>query len=108
MRTRVTFRHMESVPDLESHAYACLDRIMKALDYEPSPRNVELVLSPGRPHAHHCAELLIKTPHIDLVIKKEGPHLYQLIDLACDIAYRKIHEEKERMIDGRKSAKIRP
>jgi ribosome-associated translation inhibitor RaiA len=105
MRTRVTFRHMDSEPDLENHAYAALERVTKALEHEPSPHNVDLVLSPGRPHAHHQVELLILTPHINIVVKEEGPHMYQLIDHVCDIAYRKIHEHKERMIDERRAVK---
>ncbi len=98
MRKRVTFRHMESEPDLESHAYSALDKIEQALNHERSPINLDLVLSPGRPHAHHSVELLIKTPNHDLVIKEEGPHMYQLIDKACDVAYRKIHEQKDKVI----------
>ena len=102
MRTRVTFRHMDSVPDLENHARTALDRVIKALEHEPSPRNVDLILEAGRTHAHHSVELLVSCPNVNLVIKEEGPHMYQLIDLACDIAYRKIHEAKERVIDERR------
>lgn len=104
MRTRVTFRHMDSVPDLESHANTALGRVVKALENEPSPRNIDLILEAGRTHAHHAVELLVSCPNVNLVIKEEGPHMYQLIDLACDIAYRKIHEQKKKVIDARKRA----
>jgi hypothetical protein len=42
---------------------------------------------------------------VNLVIKEEGPHMYQLIDYACDIAYRKIHEQKERTLEERKASR---
>lgn len=103
MRKRVVFRHMEATPDIENYAYAALERVMGALEHERTPINVDLILSPGRPHAHHAVELLIKTPNYDVICKEEGPHLYQLLDLACDIAYRQIHEQKKRNLDGRKS-----
>ncbi len=102
MRKRVTFRHMETEPDLETHAYTALDRIEMALEHEQSPINLDLVLSPGRPHAHHQVELLIKTPNHDFVIKEEGPHMYQLIDKACDVAYRKIHDHKDKLVSAQR------
>lgn len=98
MRKRVTFRHMETEPDLETHAYSVLDKIEAALSGENTPINLDLVLSPGRPHAHHLVELLVKTPHHDLVIKEEGPHMYQLMDKACDVACRKIHDQKDKLV----------
>lgn len=103
MHKRVTFRHMEPVADLENHAQVALDAVIEALSSERTPIYIDLVLSPGRPHAHHQVELLVKSPNYDLICKEEGPHMYQLIDLACDIVCRKIREQKKRMINERRT-----
>ena len=100
---KITFRHMDATPDIKNYAEAALDRVMKALSHESSPIYVDLILTPGRPHAHHEVELLVKTPHYNIVCKETGPHFFQLLDMVSDIAYRKIHEEKERLLNERRN-----
>jgi ribosome-associated translation inhibitor RaiA len=95
---KITFRHMEATADIENYANAALERVMDALKHERSPIQVDLVLTPGRPHAHHEVELLIKTPNHNVICKEEGPHFYQILDKACDLAYRKIHEQKKELL----------
>ncbi len=98
MHKRVTMRHMDHVPDVENYAHDALERIIQALNGEKSPIYLDLIVEPGRPHAHHQVELLIKTPSLNIVYKEEGLHVFQLIDRACDMAYKKIHEEKKKRI----------
>lgn len=103
MHKRITMRHMDHAPDVENYAHDALEKILNALEGEKTPVYVDLILEPGRPHAHHAAELLIKTPSFSVVFKQEGPHIFQLIDRVCDLAYRKIHEEKKKKINDRRS-----
>jgi ribosome-associated translation inhibitor RaiA len=104
MNKKITFRHMDHVPDVDNYANGALERIVDALSNERSPVTIELVLSPGRPHAHHEVELLVKSPNYHIICKEEGPHFFQLIDKACDVVYRKIHERKKQLLDERKHA----
>ena len=99
---KITFRHMDATPDIKNYAEEALARVEAALEHERSPIYIDLVLEPGRPHAHHSVELIIKTPNHNIICREEGPHFFQLLDIACDLAYRKIHEQKERMNDERK------
>lgn len=103
---KITFRHMDPTPDIKNYADAALERVMHALEGERTPVDVHLIIEPGRPHAHHQVELLIKTPHYNVISKEEGPHPYQLLDRACDLACRKIHEQKKRLLDGKKKDDI--
>jgi|SRR5579859_4648473 len=105
MDRRITMRHMDHVPDVENYANDALDRVADALENEKEPIYIYLTIDPGRPHAHHQVELLIKSPNYNIVYKQEGPHVFQLIDRACDMAYRKIHEERKKQVKNRKNGK---
>ena len=105
MHRRVTMRHMTHVPDVENYANDALERVVDALRDEKEPIYLDFIIEPGRPHAHHQVELLIKSPNYSIVYKEEGPHVFQLIDRACDMAYRKIHEEKKKHVKARKKGK---
>ena len=107
MQRKITMRHMDHSPDVENYAHAALDRITNALEHERTPRYVELIITPGRPHAHHEVELLIKTPNYNFCFKQEGPHTFQLIDRVCDLAYAKIHDEKKKRVQERKNNGIK-
>jgi ribosome-associated translation inhibitor RaiA len=67
MHKRITFRNMEHSPAMEGYANNLLAKIEDFLQKEGTPQYIDLVLEPSKNHAHHRAELRIKTPHFDLI-----------------------------------------
>lgn len=102
METKFTFRHMEASSVIEDYANKQLKKVYEFLTNEREPIYVELTFEPSKVHAHHKVELLVKSPHYDLVAHREGPEFYDLIDKVVDIMYHNLHEEKRRNIDDRK------
>ena len=102
MNAKITFRHMERSQVIEDYAERQLQKVYEFLSNERDPVYVELTFEPSKVHAHHRVELLVKSPHYDLIAHREGPEFYDLIDKVVDIMYHNLHEEKRREIDERK------
>jgi ribosomal subunit interface protein len=102
MNAKITFRHMERSQVIEDYAERQLQKVYEFLSNEREPVYVELTFEPSKVHAHHRVELLVKSPHYDLITHREGPEFYDLIDKVVDIMYHNLHEEKRREIDERK------
>ncbi len=102
MNAKITFRHMERSQVIEDYAERQLQKVYEFLSNEREPVYVELTFEPSKVHAHHRVELLVKSPHYDLIAHREGPEFYDLIDKVVDIMYHNLHEEKRREIDERK------
>jgi ribosomal subunit interface protein len=102
MNKRITFRHMEPTPVIEEFAQKHLERLDKLLENERTPIYIDLVLEAFPNHAHQRVELLVKTPHYDLVAHHEGPEMYQEIDRVVDIMMRELRKAKERFNDEQK------
>jgi len=102
MDKKITFRHMEPTPVIEEFAYKHLERLDKLLEGERTPIYIELVLEAFPNHAHQRVELLVKTPHFDLVAHHEGAEMYQEIDRVIDIMMQQIRRAKERFNDDQK------
>jgi len=102
METKFTFRHMDHSDVIKDYADRQLKKVLEFLSNEREPIYLDLIFSPSDVHAHHNVELLVKTPHYDLVAHREGPEFYDLIDKVVDIMYHNLHEEKRKAIDERK------
>jgi ribosomal subunit interface protein len=102
METKFTFRHMEASTVIEDYANRQLSKVYEFLTNEREPIYIEVTFSPSKVHAHHDVELLVKSPHYDLIAQREGPEFYDLIDKVVDIMYHNLHEEKRKKIDERK------
>jgi ribosome-associated translation inhibitor RaiA len=98
MHKRVLYRHIEKTPVLEEFTTKHLEKIAQALKSEPSPIYIDFTLQAYPDHAHNEAEIIVKTPHYDLVAHKEGPDLYQEINKVTETMLQEIRNAKEEKI----------
>ena len=103
MHRKIVFRHMDHSGPMEQHADQQLKKLEKLLEHEPTPIVIDLILEPSKVHSHHRVELIIKTKHYDRVVHSEGPKFYEVLDHVIDVMYRKLHEDKQRLVDERKT-----
>jgi ribosomal subunit interface protein len=103
MTRRIAFRHIDSTPVLEEFAHKHLDKLHKFLDHERAPVSIDLVLDVATVHAHHKAELRVKTPDYDLIAHHEGPDMYQEIDRVVDIMLGEIRRVKNKLMHERRT-----
>jgi ribosomal subunit interface protein len=103
MTRRIAFRHIDSTPVLEEFANKHLDKLQKFLEHERTPVSIDLVLDAATVHAHHKAELRVKTPDYDLVAHHEGPDMYQEIDHVTDIMLGEIRRAKDKLMHERRT-----
>jgi ribosomal subunit interface protein len=97
MEKRILFRHMEHSKVLEEYANEQLAKIEHFLENEREPIYIGLTFEPSKVHAHHKVELLVKTPHYDLISSYEhkGEAFYETLDRVIDVMYRELHEKKK-------------
>lgn len=105
MNKRITFRAMDHSTVIEDYANKRLAKIEHFLENEPTPIHVDLTFTASKTREHHHIELRVKSPHYDLISDYEhnGTDFYVALDHVIDLMYRRLHEEKERRIDKRKS-----
>jgi ribosomal subunit interface protein len=99
MNKRITFRNMEHSPAMEGYANNLLAKIEEFLQNDGTPQNIDLVLEASKTHAHHKAELRVKTPRYELYSSYEGSDMYAVIDRVCDVMYLNLHEENKKIRD---------
>ena len=97
MPKRITFRNMEHSAAMEAYANKLLEKIEEFLEKEQPPCYIDFVLEAGKTHAHHKAELRIKTPRFELYSDYEGSDMYAVIDRVCDVMYLNLHEENKKI-----------
>ena len=102
MQKKITFRDTPHSDVAENYAHEQLAKIEEFLKNERTPIIIDLIFTPGHIHAHNRVELLVKTPHYDLVAHHEGPDFYDAIDKVIDTMYRQLHEKKDRHVEDRK------
>ena len=102
MQKKITFRNMATSTVAENYANEQLARIEDFLKTEHSPITIDLIFTPGRPHAHHDVTLLVKSPSYDLVSQYEGPDFYDVVDRVIDTMYRLLLEAKDKQVGDRK------
>ncbi len=103
MKKSLTFRHMEHSNAMEEYVNEHLTKIEDFLKNEPSPVYLIVVLMADKRRSVNEGELLIKTPHYDLIAKTEGADMYDVIDSIIDTMYQDLHKKKKRLLDERKS-----
>lgn len=102
MNKKITFRGMEHSPVLEEFSNKHLEKVERFLENERDPVYIELVLDAERTHHHHKVELLVKSPHYDLISHSEGPEMYELIVKVANTMHQELLNAKERLIDQKK------
>jgi ribosomal subunit interface protein len=103
MEKRIAFRHMEKTEPMEQHINEHLAKIEQFLEHEKEPIHIDLILEPSKVHAHHRVELRVKSPNYDRIVERENPDFYLALDFVINTMYDKLHEDKQRHIDERKS-----
>src|SRR3990170_2386849 len=103
MEKKITFRSMEHSDIMTNYAHEQLAKIESFLENEREPIYVELILTGSKVHANNRVELLVKTPHYDLVSHHEGPELYELLDRVIDVMYDQLHEKKRQRTHDKKA-----
>jgi ribosomal subunit interface protein len=102
MNIQVTFQNCEGSPVMEKHINEQLAKIVHFLENERTPIWIDIIIKPGRTHAHHQVEFLLKTPHYDLVTHDEGPKIYQILDNVIDAMYAQLRKKKDLRVEDRK------
>ena len=102
MNIQITFQNCDSSPVMEKHINEKLAKIVHFLEHERTPIYIDVIIKPGRVHAHHQVEFLLKSPHYDLVTHDEGPKIYQLLDNVIDTMYSQLRKKKDLHVEDRK------
>ena len=102
MSLKITFRGMEHSPVIEEFVRSHIEKVTRILKREPSPVVVEFILEAARTHHHHRAEVILSTPHYNLVAHHECPDMYLAIEHAIDKMFKELSKAKEKRIDFRK------
>ncbi len=75
------------------------------LEFVPNPVYINITIDVLKPHPHHGVDLRIHGPHFEIIVKKDGPELYKIIDGVFDIAKNKIIEHKRKQVDQKRKNK---
>lgn len=102
MNIQVTFQNCDRSTVMEKHINDQMAKIVHFLENEPTPIYIDIIIKPGRTHAHHQVEFLLKTPHYDLVTHDEGPKIYQILDNVIDAMYAQLRKHKDKRVEDRK------
>lgn len=97
MEIKITFQHMDHSDNIEEHARQKLAKIVELFKNaeESRPMHVELFLKASKIHAHHHAELHLRTKNLTLNAHDESPDMYISIDNAIDKLIKQIVKQKE-------------
>ena len=87
---------------MEDHIRDQMARVVHFLETEGTPKFIEICVRPGRTHAHHEIDCVVKTPRYHAVVKREGPQIYQVLDEVIDTIYLQLREQKDKHVDERK------
>lgn len=104
MNKRILFRNMDKSDVMEQYANQQLEKIVKFLENERSPVNIDLTFEPSKLREHHKVELRVKSPSYDLISSYEyqGTAFYDVLDRVIDTMYRELREAKRERLDERK------
>lgn len=106
MQIKITFQGMDHSEAIENYATEKLAKVSEMLaDSEwKKPMHMEIWLKANKQHAHHKAELHLKTPQFDLNTHYEEPDMYKSIDNVTDKMVRLLKKEKSKIKDKQHKA----
>lgn len=99
MIKRIVFRNMDHSTALENYVNEQFAKVDEFLANEREPIYIDIVLIACKDHAHEEAEIVLKSPHYNVVSKYEGPKMYDVIDRVIDTLYHKLHEAKKKKLE---------
>ncbi len=99
MFKRIVFRNMEHSTVLENYVNEQFAKVEEFLASEREPIYIDIVLIACKDHAHDEAEIVLKSPHYNLVSKYEGPKMYDVIDRVIDTLYLSLREAKKKIME---------
>ena len=102
MNIQITFQNCDSSTAMEKHINEQLAKILHFLEHERSPIYIEIFIKPGHTHAHHQIDFVLKSPNYTLMMQKEGPKIYQIVDEVIDAMYAQLRKKKDKHVEDRK------
>jgi ribosomal subunit interface protein len=79
-------------------------RMDKFLNNLQEPVFLDITVDIVRPHPFHVCSLRIHGPHFEVIVKKEGPEIYKVIDTVFDETVQQLIKHKEKQLELRKTA----
>ncbi len=106
MELEIVFRGMDPSRALEEYVAKYFTKCKKYFGKEdPSSIFLHIVLEGKLNHHINTVEVRIKSQNFDIVVKREGPEMYPLVDEVMHIVERDLQKSKERKIDDLKKRK---
>lgn len=102
MNKRITFRGAPHSKVIEEHIEKNLERIIKFIEHERSPKYIDIVLDFHPDHAHNGIDIHITTPSYNVVVKREGEDIFMVINEALDVVYNDLRKLKNKLDAGHK------
>jgi ribosomal subunit interface protein len=102
MNIQITFQNCDSSSVMEKYIKEQLAKITHFLEHERSPIYLEIFVKPGRIHAHHEVDFVLKSPNYALDVHKEGTEIYQVLYDVIDGMYLQLRKMKDKRVEDRK------
>lgn len=108
MKVDVIFRGMDHTTAIEEYILKNIEKFKKYFGKEnPEATFVHIVLEGNHNHHMYMVEIRVKTPHFNLIAKRENHEMYSLIDEVVHIMERELKNAKEKITDDiHKSIKL--
>ena len=99
MDIKITFQHMDHSDGIEQHARQKVSKVAEFFSDDVKPLHLEMWLKANKQHAHHRAEVHLKTPQFTIDAHDENADMYMAIDNAVDKLFKQMLKEKEKVRD---------
>lgn len=99
MALRIAFKNMEKSDNIEDFALKKLDKIMKLVETERPPYNIDMVIHGYPTKAHNHVELIVDFANVHLFAQHEGEDIYQQIDIVAKKMLDEVVKAKDKIRD---------
>lgn len=99
MQKKITFRGRKHSEVLDKEINKLLEKIERFLEYEPTPKSIEVVVEFHDVHQHHIVSAHVKSKNYNTYAKNEGSDAHEQINEVLDRIYRQLRTEKEKLVD---------
>ena len=105
MNKRIVFRNMDHSDVMETYANQQLEKIEEFIEHFNTPHIIDLYLEPSHVHEHHKVFLHVRlgSHHFESSYEHEGSSFYDKLDRVIDVMYKRLHEEKKKIDDMKKT-----